>query len=170
MRYRVIGVMQSKGQLLGFDLDDVIYIPVSRALELFNREGLMEINIVFSPATSSAKMAERITDLLVKLHGREDFTLFTQEDMLETLDDILTVIKFAVGFPRAVFPCLLAVWGVLTIMTTSMRERDTGNRTATRGWHNPQETNFATVSWRSCATRNAGRLALGISLTNSCFT
>ncbi len=122
MRFRVIGVMESKGQLLGFDLDDVIYIPVSRALELFNREGLMEIDIVFSPATTSAKMAERIRDMLVKLHGREDFTLFTQEDMLETLDDILTVIKFAVGSLGGISLFVGGV-GVLTIMTTSMRER-----------------------------------------------
>ena len=26
-RYRVIGVMESKGQVLGFDLDDAVYIP-----------------------------------------------------------------------------------------------------------------------------------------------
>ncbi len=37
-RYRVIGVMEPKGQLLGFDLDDTIYIPVIKSLELFNLE------------------------------------------------------------------------------------------------------------------------------------
>ena len=42
-RYRVIGVMESKGQILGFDIDDAVYIPAAKALELFNREGLMEI-------------------------------------------------------------------------------------------------------------------------------
>jgi putative ABC transport system permease protein len=29
--------MESKGQLLGFDLDDAVYIPAARALGLFNR-------------------------------------------------------------------------------------------------------------------------------------
>ena len=33
-RYRVIGVMERKGQVLGFDLDDAVYVPVGRALEL----------------------------------------------------------------------------------------------------------------------------------------
>ena len=32
-RYRVIGVMERKGQVLGFDLDDAVYVPVGRALE-----------------------------------------------------------------------------------------------------------------------------------------
>ena len=31
-RYRVIGVMESKGTVLGFDLDDTVYIPAARAL------------------------------------------------------------------------------------------------------------------------------------------
>ena len=44
-RFRVVGVMQSKGSMLGFDLDDMVYIPADRALSLFNREGLMEINL-----------------------------------------------------------------------------------------------------------------------------
>lgn len=122
MRHRVIGVMESKGQLLGFDLDDVVYIPTGRALELFNKEGLMEIDVVFNPAVTSAQMSRRIKNLLLQLHGREDFTLFTQEDMLDTLDNILTVIKFAVAALGGISLVVGGV-GVLTIMTTSMRER-----------------------------------------------
>ena len=122
MRHRVIGVMESKGQLLGFDLDDVVYIPTGRALELFNKEGLMEIDVVFNPSVTSAQMSRRIKNLLLQLHGREDFTLFTQEDMLDTLDNILTVIKFAVAALGGISLVVGGV-GVLTIMTTSMRER-----------------------------------------------
>ena len=32
-RYRVIGVMEPKGQVLGFDLDDAVYIPAASAME-----------------------------------------------------------------------------------------------------------------------------------------
>ena len=38
-RYRVIGVMESKGQILGMDMDDAVFIPAARAMELFNRPG-----------------------------------------------------------------------------------------------------------------------------------
>ncbi len=48
VRYRVIGVMEPKGQVLGFDLDDTVYIPASRALEMFNRDSLMEIDLMYA--------------------------------------------------------------------------------------------------------------------------
>ncbi|MCR4298722.1 MAG: ABC transporter permease, partial [Gallionella sp.] len=49
-RYRVIGVMEPKGSVLGLDLDDSVYIPAARALELFNRPGLMEIQATYRPS------------------------------------------------------------------------------------------------------------------------
>ena len=45
-RYRVIGVLESKGDFVGYDLDDCVFIPTGRALDLFNREGLMEIDVI----------------------------------------------------------------------------------------------------------------------------
>jgi len=38
-RYRVIGVMEAKGQVLGFDMDDIVYIPAARALEMLTAQG-----------------------------------------------------------------------------------------------------------------------------------
>lgn len=121
-RFRVIGVMESKGQLLGNDLDDVVYIPTTRALQLMNREGLTQIDIAFTEQTTSAEMAKRVTRLLVALHGEEDFTLFTQEDMLKSLDKILRIITFAVGALGGISLIVGGV-GVATIMTTALRER-----------------------------------------------
>lgn len=121
-RFRIIGVMESKGQLLGFDLDDIIYIPVARGLQLFDRESLMEIDIVFDEFTNSTNMSDRITRQLVSLHGIEDFTLFTQEDMLSTLDDILRFITLAVASIGGISLFVGGV-GVVTIMMTSLQER-----------------------------------------------
>jgi putative ABC transport system permease protein len=121
-RFRVIGVMESKGQMLGFDLDDAIYIPADLAMQMFNKESLMEIDIVFRETTTSEEMRERIKELLIRRHGDEDFTLFTQEDMLSTLDKILSMLKVAVGALGGVALVVGGV-GVLTIMTTALRER-----------------------------------------------
>lgn len=122
MRFRVIGVMESKGQFLGFDLDDVIYIPTHLAMQLFNRESLMEINVVFSERSTSAEMSRRIKERLVALHGTEDFTLFTQEDMLTSLDKILGILTLAIAGLGGISLFIGGV-GVLTIMTISLRER-----------------------------------------------
>jgi putative ABC transport system permease protein len=121
-RFRVIGVMEAKGQMLGFDLDDVVYIPTSRGLQLFNRDGLSEIDIAFSEQTTSAEMAKRIKRLLIGLHGEEDFTLFTQEDMLASLNRILHFITLAIAGLGSISLITGGV-GVATIMTTALRER-----------------------------------------------
>ena len=121
-RFRVIGVMAEKGQLLGFDLDDIAYIPVDWAQALFNREGLMEIDLVFGPGTASAPMAERIRALLVERHGMEDFNLTTQDDMLASLGRILAVLTYAIAALGGV-SLLVGAVGILTIMTTTVGER-----------------------------------------------
>ncbi len=121
-RYRIIGVMQSKGSMLGFDLDDMVYIPADRALTLFNREGLMEIDLVFSAQTTSSKMSERIHDALFARHGQEDFTLITQDEMLASLDSILSILTLGVAALGSI-SLLVGGIGIFTIMTTNIRER-----------------------------------------------
>jgi putative ABC transport system permease protein len=121
-RFRVVGVMESKGQLLGFDLDDAIYIPADLAMQMFNKESLMETDVVFRETATSEEMRKLITALLVRRHGDEDFTLFSQEDMLSTLDNILSILKAAVGALGGVALVVGGV-GVLTIMTTALKER-----------------------------------------------
>lgn len=121
-RFRVIGVMESKGQLLGFDLDDAIYIPADLGMQLFNKESLMEIDVIFRETTTSQQMSEQVRELLVRRHGDEDFTLFTQEDMLSTLDNILSMLKIAVAALGGIALVVGGV-GVLTIMTTALKER-----------------------------------------------
>lgn len=121
-RFQVIGVMEPKGQLLGFDLDDAVYIPADIALSMFNREGLMEVDVIFRASSTSARMSERIRQTLIERHGDEDVTIFTQEDMLESLDKILNMLKFAIGALGGVALVVGGV-GVLTIMTTALKER-----------------------------------------------
>ncbi len=120
--YRVIGGMQPKGQMLGFDLDDSVYIPVGRALALFDREGLMEIDVLYRAEEPVAKVVERIHQLLLQRHGHEDFTLTTQDQMLEVLGSVLDVLTLAVAALGAISLAVGAI-GVLTIMTISVNER-----------------------------------------------
>lgn len=121
-RFRVVGTMESKGQLLGFDLDDAIYIPADIAMQMFNKESLMEVDVVFRETVTSAEMREQVRQLLMRRHGEEDFTLFTQEDMLAALDKILSMMKMAIGGLGSVALVVGGV-GVLTIMTTALKER-----------------------------------------------
>ena len=121
-RYRVIGVMEPKGQILGFDLDDTVFIPAARALELFNRPGLMEIQVNYQPNANLDSVVRAITNLLKERHGREDFTLIPQEKALEVLGSVLDVITFAVGALGGI-SLLVGGVGILTILTMAVTER-----------------------------------------------
>jgi putative ABC transport system permease protein len=122
LHFRVIGVMAPKGQFLGIDLDDTAFIPAERALELYNREGLMEIHVIYAEGASSATVAAAIKDRLKLRHGHEDFTITTQEDMLKTLSNILNILTMAVGALGGI-SLLVGGVGIVTIMTISVTER-----------------------------------------------
>lgn len=121
-RFRVVGVMASKGQVLGFDLDDTVFIPTTRALELFNREGLMEINVAYQPNTPIQSLTKNIRKQLIARHGREDFTIVPQQQMLSTLNTVLDVLKFAVAALGGV-SLLVGAVGMITLMHIAVSER-----------------------------------------------
>lgn len=121
-RFRIVGVMEPKGQLLGFDLDDAVYIPAAQALELFNRDSLMEIDLLYSAEADAATMAKRAKALLIDRHGSEDFTIVTQEQMLETLSSILDILTLAVAAIGSI-SLLVGGIGIATIMTIAVSER-----------------------------------------------
>lgn len=121
-RYRIVGVMESKGQFLGFDLDDAVYVPASKALELFNRESLMEIDLVYRAGTSAESVSASIDRLLRARHGTDDFTITTQQQMLDVLGSVLDVLTFAVAALGGISLFVGGV-GILTIMTIAVRER-----------------------------------------------
>ncbi len=121
-RYRVVGVMESKGQMLGFDLDDAVYIPTVRAMSLFNQQSLMEIDLLYQNDLQSKTIAERAKKLLKSRHGTEDFTITTQEEMLEILGSVLGILTMAVGGLGAI-SLLVGGVGVVTIMTIAVNER-----------------------------------------------
>jgi putative ABC transport system permease protein len=82
-RYRVIGVMGPKDQMLGVYLDDTVFTPAARTLELFNRPGLMEIQLSYKPNADLPDVVRSITALLKERHGRENLTLISQEKALD---------------------------------------------------------------------------------------
>jgi len=121
-RFRVMGVMLPKGQFLGFDLDDMVYIPAAHAQALFNQEGLQEIDLIYQANYSEAQISASIKQLLIARHGAEDFTLFSQQDMLTSLDKILTIVKAAIG-GLGIISLLIGAVGIFSIMSIAQQER-----------------------------------------------
>jgi len=121
-RYRVIGTMEAKGQVLGFDLDDTVYVPAGRGLSLFNREGLLEIDLLYDEGAPVEEVVAATKRTLKTRHGQEDFTVTTQQQMLDVLGNVLNVLTFAVGALGGI-SLLVGGVGISTIMTIAVSER-----------------------------------------------
>jgi putative ABC transport system permease protein len=123
MRMQVIGVMAPKGLLLGFDIDDAVYIPVASAQRLFNRDELVEIDVLFSQNVSTGSIVEGVRELLAERHdGEEDFTITTQTEMLDVLDRVMGVVSLSVSAIGAISLVVGAI-GILTMMWIAVNER-----------------------------------------------
>ncbi len=122
-RYQVIGILEPKGRFLTFDLDDTAYIPVGRALKLFNRDELVEIDVLFAQGAPVEPIVEGIRRTLIARHGgEEDFTVITQDEMLNVLGRVMDVVSVAVGGIGGISLVVGAI-GILTMMWISVRER-----------------------------------------------
>ncbi|MCA9473332.1 MAG: ABC transporter permease [Nitrospirales bacterium] len=122
-RFRVIGVMARKGTLLGFNIDDAVYVPVASAMSLFNMDELNEIQVAFGFGSRLETILRQIRDLLVERHrGEEDFTIVTQAAMLDTMDGIMKVITVAVAIIGGISLVVGAI-GIMTVMWMVVRER-----------------------------------------------
>lgn len=121
-RYRIIGVMESKGTILGFDVDDTVYIPTARGMELFNRNSLVEVDVLYQEDANLDKVVDSIKRSLIARHGREDFTITTQQQMLDVLGSVLNVLTFAVAAIGGI-SLLVGAIGIVTIMTIAVNER-----------------------------------------------
>ncbi len=121
-RYRVVGVMEPKGEMVGIDLDDTVYIPAARGLELFNRQGVLEIDVLYADDVPVDEIVEGIRRILIARHGGEDFTIITQQQMLDVLGSIIDVLTLGVAALGGI-SLLVGGVGIFTIMTIAVRER-----------------------------------------------
>lgn len=122
-RYRVIGVMEPKGQMLGLDLDDAVWAPLASVMQIFNVDELNEIDLTFNHARDLDGLRERVRQTLIDRHGgKEDFTITSQDEMLKVFGNIMDIITGAVGAIAGISLVVGAI-GILTMMWISVGER-----------------------------------------------
>jgi putative ABC transport system permease protein len=122
-RYRVIGIMERKGVSLGFDIDDLVFIPVKSAQDLFDTDRLFEILAAVGAADDVDRATQQVKEVLIRRHGgREDFTVTSQGAMLSAFTTILRILTAVLGGIAGI-SLIVGGIGIMNIMLVSVRER-----------------------------------------------
>ena len=121
-RFRVIGVLADAGTTVGFDMNEIIFVPVRHTMEIYNMLSVQEVDVRYDENRPASEVEGDITRLLIARHGSEDFTITTQDQMLSTMRVILSTITSAVAALGGISLVVGGV-GIFTIMTISIQER-----------------------------------------------
>lgn len=122
-RFRVIGVLGSEGRSIGFDVDEMVVVPVASAMMLFNTQTLFRIFVEADSRESMPSVKNFIRETITARHrGEEDVTVITQDAVLDTFDQVFTALTLAVGGIAAIS---LSVAGVLimNVMLVAVSQR-----------------------------------------------
>ena len=122
-RFRVIGVMASQGESMGFNTDEIVIVPVAAAHMLFNTTGLFRILIEAKSRDAIEQAKKDAETILFARHNNErDVTVVTQDAVLATFDRILRALTLAVGGIAAIS---LSVAGILimNVMLIAVSQR-----------------------------------------------
>jgi putative ABC transport system permease protein len=133
--FKVIGVMNDKGQSAFADDNDVVLIPLStaqsRVFQGRNTEGDYTVSVIYGKAVGASRLEaarDEITRLLRRRHrllyssDENDFTVLTQKDVgsvLESLTELLTAFLGLI----ALVSLLVGGIGIMNIMLVSVTER-----------------------------------------------
>ncbi|MCS6948052.1 MAG: ABC transporter permease [Steroidobacteraceae bacterium] len=122
-RYRVIGLLGTEGRSLGFDAQDIVIVPVSAALAMFNRTSLFRILIQARSHESMIPTRDAVRALLRDRHqGQEDVTVVTQDAIVATFNTIFGALTAALAGIAAV-SLLVAGVLIMNVMLVAVSQR-----------------------------------------------
>ena len=127
--YKVIGVLESKGQSsMGQDQDDVVIVPLTTAQErLLGITYVRSINIQVSDAAKMDQAQSEVETLLRQRHHiigdkEDDFSVRNLTSLMETMTQTTTMITLLLGSIAGI-SLLVGGIGIMNIMLVSVTER-----------------------------------------------
>ncbi len=121
-RYTVVGVFEPKGSVLGQDQDKVIALPLKAMMKQFGAENINVIYIKAKTPEEVEPLKRRITQVLSRRISKDDFSVLTQQQTLDTIQGILGVLSIALAGIAAI-SLLVGGIGIMNIMLVSVTER-----------------------------------------------
>lgn len=128
--FRIIGVLGSKGGSAFGNADNQVVIPMTTARDRVIRRSGDNVDIIFVQSVSAEETtlaSDEIKQIMQTRHnipvgGENDFTVFTQQDMLQTASSITGILTIFLGGIAGI-SLLVGGIGIMNIMLVSVAER-----------------------------------------------
>ena len=128
--FRIVGVLAPQGGSAFGSADNQVLVPLSTAASrLISRRGEGTVDIIFIQAVDFQAVpdaSEEAAQILRTRHrtpiGADDFTVFTQESILSTIQSVTGVLTIFLGGIAAI-SLLVGGIGIMNIMLVSVTER-----------------------------------------------
>jgi len=125
--FRIIGLLEKKGNMLGRSQDDILFIPITSFQSIFGRHRNVNLTVQpFSKADEAGAIGQ-VRSLLrsrrrVELGDADNFGIVTQDSLMNLWHSISGGIFFA-GFGITLLALLVGGIGIMNIMLVSVKER-----------------------------------------------
>jgi putative ABC transport system permease protein len=131
INFLVIGVMESKGSVLGTNLDDTAMIPVTTiAYQILGDTSPYGIELSFiavsaknnTPISTAKFQIENLLRQRHKIRNKDDFSIQTQKDLLKTANQITGALTLLLGAIAGISLFVGGI-GIMNVMLMSVTER-----------------------------------------------
>jgi putative ABC transport system permease protein len=126
---KIIAVMESRGELLGFSQDNYVMLPyaTARRLQGASRDLDIQVQVLVESMERQDEIKERIRRVLrsehkLKSDEPDDFRVQTAEQLMESFNSIIATITATVGGIVGI-SLLVGGIGIMNIMLVSVTER-----------------------------------------------
>lgn len=121
-RFRVVGILAPKGRSIGFDLDDLVVVPVQTGMSMLNRTSLFRVILDVRSHADMGQARRDVLKLMAERHRVEDVTVISQDAVLSSFNGILRALTMALAGIASVSLVVAGV-GIMNVMLVSVTER-----------------------------------------------
>lgn len=127
--FQIIGVLNKKGSMMGFNMDEMVLVPYSTAQKYLL--GIKHFNDGITVQVESEDLVpgivQEIEYRLRDLHGitdpaKDDFYIMTQEDAMDSIGMVTSILTALLGSVAAISLVVGGI-GIMNIMLVSVTER-----------------------------------------------
>ena len=126
-KFRVIGVMEKRGTMLGHNLDTEVVIPFGLFQKLYGSRRWVTIEVKVSEPEFVEDAKDELTGILRRVRkvppGEENDFAINQQDVIADLYKSLTTALYIVAFGVGAISLIVGGIGIMNIMLVSVTER-----------------------------------------------